>query len=307
MNPSVFKQDTNNDTIAAFPSNDDFRLTEIITERDGKSQNSSNIPSENVSQSLSQSLSQTLSQNSAELPLLKTGMGANDNNNNDNKSASLFKKDIYISQFDSDIAWYSAFGMNNFDGATPMSLTMENADFVGKKITNLAIEKGAITSTFDNTKTSYPILGYVVFTVRFDTEEPKIRTIDTIDRQAFVTLLQNKSNQYDVTSYIPNWIEGGAKRRYVLHQKAFRKLKLVHIKMVKTINIDQHQAFCFYNMLANSGRMKIDHIQLIKELLSNGDGKSFLKPTDLQSTPDDKFYGAYMKYKTIYLQNKLNR
>jgi len=165
------------------------------------------------------------------------------------------------------------------------------------------MEKGALISSLDPEKTSYPIIGHVIFTVRL-LSEPKINLINEISRQEFVELLKNPSNDFDITSYVPKWISG--RRRYVFHPNSYRKLNIRHIKLVRTTSIDEHTAFSLLTAFSTHGRLKLEHIQLIKELLSNGDGKSF--PIQQQSIGggvlNDPFYDEYLEYKSKYLLNK---
>jgi hypothetical protein len=185
-------------------------------------------------------------------------------------STNLIGKDLYITQFDTDIAWYSILSKDTpfliNAPATVFSTTMEAAELYGKKITELANEKGALVSTLDSTRTSYPVIGNVIFTVRF-VSEPKINFLDKLSRQNVTDLLKNDTD-YDVTTYVAEWT---GERRFMLHKKGYLKINLNHIKLVRTSQIDQHVAFCLFNAF----KMKLEHIQLIKELINNNNGKSF--------------------------------
>lgn len=216
---------------------------------------------------------------------------------------SLLYKNLYITQFDVDIPWFNILGgklQSNY--STPFSVTIEDAQEFGKKITKLALEKGALISSLNPEKTSYPIIGHVIFTVRL-IAKPKINYLGKISRQDLVPLLKNPSNDFDITSYIPNWTDN--KRRYIFHPSSYSKLNLLHIHLIKTTAINEHTAFCLFNMFAESGRLKLEHIQLIKELLSNGNGKSFSTQKLLRGSLQDPYYNKYLELKSLYLSNKL--
>lgn len=226
-----------------------------------------------------------------------------ENIQNNNQGIDLMGKNLYITQFDSDIAWFSILGGKSKykNPSTPFSTSMEEADQYGQKITKLAQEKGGLISSLDFKKTSYPIIGYVIFTVRF-LSQPKVNYINKITRHDFINLLKNESDA-DVTSYVPDWISD--KRRYIFHKNAYQKLQLIHIKLIRTTSIDDHIAFCLFNTLSATDKLNLEHIQLIKELISNGNGKSFpLKPSLIESNMRDPFIDQYLQLKTLYLQNK---
>lgn len=218
------------------------------------------------------------------------------------RDKSFLGKDLYITQFDIDISWFTILGGKIIDNipSTPFSISMEAAQEYGKKITKLAQEKGALISSLDPNKTSYPIIGHIIFTVRF-LSEPKVNYVDKISRQDLINLLKNKTNDYDITSYIPNWTSDN--RRYIFHPSAYPKLNLLNIKLIKTTSIDDHIAFCLFNTFSQSGKLKLQDIQLIKELMSNGDGKSFVIQIT-QTNLKDPFNDKYMEYKSKYLLNK---
>lgn len=217
----------------------------------------------------------------------------------------LMNKNLYITQFDTDIAWFSIFKGNfsrnpniSANISTPFSTSIDEAEKYGHKITQLALEKGALMSSLNYKKTSYPIIGHVIFTVKF-ISKPKVNFMGQISREKLLQILRLNSHKYDVTSYIPNWMSASTLNeiRYIFHPSSYSKLNLIHIKLIKTTSIDEHIAFCLFNALAvnQDMMMTLKHIQLIKELLSNGNGKSF------KSNP---YYDKYLKYKTIYLSNK---
>jgi hypothetical protein len=236
----------------------------------------------------------------------------------------LLGRDLYITQFDTDIAWYSILGLPHLSHAenappTSLSTTMESAQDFGLKITRLALEKGALISSLDPTMTSYPIIGHVIFTVRF-IAEPKVNYIGRVSRAKLIEILKNKPNSegYNITVYVPDWMSSGKSEspRYILHSNSYSKLTLIHIKLIKTTAVNEHTAFCLFNALATARRLKLEHIQLVKELLSNGDGKSFsssvrgLPSGDLANPKDpapnlkDPFYDEYLKLKSKYMLNK---
>jgi hypothetical protein len=230
------------------------------------------------------------------------------------EAVSLANVDLYVTQLDTDIAWYFVFGnsgdvMTIQPMATPFSTNLETAEAFGRKVVTLAQEKGALVSSLDDKLTSYPILGFLIFTIRF-IDPPRVNVIGSIGRQELADLLKTTSSgpadQYDVTSYIPTWLSD--QRRYVLHSNAFTKLRLVNIRLVRTNQIDDHIAFCLYNGLSGGKRLGLREIQLIKELMANGDGKSFLpfqsqvvRPVG-QAGGQDPYYESYIKYKKKYIQ-----
>lgn len=222
----------------------------------------------------------------------------------DQEVSPFLDKDLYITQFDVDIPWFTIIGgklhSDNIP-STSFSISIEDAQEYGNKITKLALEKGALISSLDPRKTSYPIIGHIIFTVRF-TSEPKINILNEISRQELINLLKNPFSGYDITSYIPNWVPH--RRRYVLHPSSYSKLNLLHIKLIKTTAVNEHTGFCLFNTLSESGRLKLEHIQLIKELLSNGDGKSFTIQQPIGGSLQDPFYNKYLEFKSKYLLNK---
>lgn len=209
-------------------------------------------------------------------------------------------QDIYITEFDTDIAWYYILSNKTLSDipATPFSISIQDAETYGQKITQLAFEKGAVESTLNPGKTSYPVIGYIIFTLRFSIP-PKINVLNNISRQDFKNLLKS-NNDFDVSSYIPNW-SSDMKPRYILHKNAYSKLNLIHIKLINTTSINGHTAFCLFNSLVPQ-KLNLECIQLIKELLSNNYGKSF---NLVGSALVDPYYNDYIKYKKMYLQKKL--
>lgn len=220
---------------------------------------------------------------------------------------------LYITQLDTDIGWFSVFGAGGEGGArlpaTPFSVTMEGARAFGEKITRLALEKGALRSSLDPEATSYPILGHLIFTVRFSVP-PKIDRRESVTRGQLLELLQSPSDA-SVTSYVPDWISP-RERRYVLHG-GYKHLQLVHVALVRSTPIEEHVAFGLYNAFANAGRLKLEHIHLIKQLLVDGNGRSYSPPDALPLVPfqsqaggdeSDPYYDQYVQYKIKYLVKK---
>ena len=205
-----------------------------------------------------------------------------------------FDKSIYVTQFDVDIQWVNIFKnkSSKYIPSTVFSFKLDDAKTYGKKIMNLANEKGAIKSSIDPDKTSYPIIGYVIFELQFKSE-PTINYIDKISRDQLAELLKSPPN-FDITSFQPDWTSD---RRNILHPTAYNKIVLKNIELIKTINIDEHTAFCLFN---NINRLNLEDIQLIKELLSNGYGKSFIGGLR------DPYYKKYLELKSLYLSNKHN-
>lgn len=184
--------------------------------------------------------------------------------------------DLYISQLDVDINWYKIFGKADASTAstapsTPFATNIETAKKYGTKLVELAKEKGGITSSLESDKTSYPVLGFIIFTVKF-IEKPKIKIINEISRDEINKMIETGSSEFDITSYVPNF---SGERRYVLHGSAYGKLRLVSIYFMKIFDCDEHIAFSLYNSF---GRLKLGDIQLLKVLLSNGNGMSFSRP-----------------------------
>lgn len=248
-------------------------------------------------------------------------------NQSTNLENSLLGKDLYVTQFDIDIPWFTILEGQKFESlwsfnwkadsvnpipSTPFSISLDDAKEYGNKITKLALEKGALLSTLDHNITSYPVLGHVIFTVRF-LSEPKINYLDKISRQELANLLkypnykENSSvggsylaNPYDVVSYTPNWVSD--KQRYIFYPSAYSKLNLLHIRLIKTTEINEHVAFCIFNTHSLYGKLRLEHIQLIKELLSNGDGKSFaVHLSRINENLNDPYYNEYLKYKSKYI------
>lgn len=214
-------------------------------------------------------------------------------------------RDFHIVLFDLDIGYHKVFNNNNINVGIPFSLNLDNAKKYAKKYVKLALEKGALGSYLPSSKNTYPIHGYLIFTVKF-IEEPTTKELTNISREDFNKLLQEPSKSYDVTIYTPNWSND---QRYILNPSAYPKLKRVHIKFIKINNLDSHTVFCFYN---NSPSLSLEDIQLLKLLLSNRNGMSYSRPTQaagfdeltesLEPGPiGDPYYEKYLKYKRKYL------
>lgn len=219
--------------------------------------------------------------------------------------------DIYSTHSDTDIAFYTWFsGQSTQSNDTkpnpkskppvPISLDPETAEKYGNKITKLATEKGAIISPLDKNKTSYPIFGHVIFTLRFN-KTPKINNLEEVSRTDILKKIDESSGEYHMTSYIPNWTQDKT-RRYVLNSSAYEILTLKYIKLVPTTKIDTHIGFCLLNGLG----LDVELVQLLRELIVNGNGKSFISDNKIGGhvSMDDPFYPLYLKYKKQYMANK---
>lgn len=244
----------------------------------------------------------------SELPQQKQQQEQDFRNQDQNQYEDVLTgKDLYIVQFDMDIGWYSILSNKKYVGDIPgtsFATTYEACQEHAKRANKLALAKGALVSSLDEEETSYPILGYLIFTVRFK-QQPKINSIGKINREQLSELLKKSENEVDVTSYIPDWTASG-NRRYVFHSNAYNKMNLTHIDLVRTTTIDDHTAFCIYNSIS---RLNLEYIQLLKELVSNGGGKSFVQKMEnpVPLIGGDPYYQDYLKYKSLYLSNKFKQ
>ncbi|AYV83617.1 MAG: hypothetical protein Hyperionvirus9_34 [Hyperionvirus sp.] len=171
----------------------------------------------------------------------------------------------------------------------------------------MAYEKGALPSTVDPTRTSYPIHGFLIFSLKF-IARPTVKILTKISRDDLAKLLSQPSPSADIIFYTTEW---APEQRYIFNPSAYPKLKMVHLKFIKTNDMDLHTVFSFYNSLE---RLKLTDIQLLRVLISNGGGKSFSKPLTggYGDEPDsvdtgaveDPYYKKYQSYKKKYLEIK---
>jgi hypothetical protein len=192
---------------------------------------------------------------------------------------------IYIAVLDMDIRIVNSFETNNVTGERPnlkFALDFETAKEYGNKLVEYARKNGYIRSILNpvnqNMITSYPVLGFLILKATFKSE-PVIQNLDEKFKTDIANLEKDNITSYHISSYnIPN----NSDTRYMLHQNSYSILDLLEVQLIRlnfeppqNNSILDHFAFASYNSLIASWRMTLDDVSLIKEIIVNGDGKSY--------------------------------
>jgi hypothetical protein len=223
------------------------------------------------------------------LDLSMPKMGVNKEENYSIEPYKNQNKKIYIALLDVDISLHKMClrnsGLFNVNLCVPFSDNIETAKKYGDKLVKTALEKGCTHSIVFPNKTSFPVLGYVIITAEFNSN-PYIKKIGSSSEDPDRARLSRKQVEEiitnppitNITSYVPDWTPD-KQRRFLLHKSGFDKLDLCKVEFIRCpdIKIDTHNAFCLYN---SHNRLCCRDIHLLKEILDNPDGKSFIKLED---------------------------